>query len=300
MERRMLKLGIIGLSPGNGHPYSWSAIFNGYNAKAMAGCPFPAIPDYLSKQKYPNDFLNSAKVTHIWTQDETISAAVASASKIGTICRAPQDMIGRVDGILMARDDWQNHEQNSRIFIESGLPIYIDKPLANTRAGAETILSLEKNTAQIFSASAFRYAEELRILPANADKITAIKAHVIKSWSLYSIHIIEPLVTLLYPICGEGKIEIMERQHHENGAVFLKARWGDIDIELSSTGNGEGGIGLNIAYENGKTANLAFKNTFYAFKTTLQMFINQMVSKEIMIPRQQTLKCMEWIEHGNG
>ena len=24
-----LKLGIIGLSEGNGHPYSWSAIFNG-------------------------------------------------------------------------------------------------------------------------------------------------------------------------------------------------------------------------------------------------------------------------------
>lgn len=26
-----ISLGIIGMTPGNGHPYSWSAIFNGYD-----------------------------------------------------------------------------------------------------------------------------------------------------------------------------------------------------------------------------------------------------------------------------
>ena len=32
----MVKIGVIGMSPGNGHPYSWSAIINGdYNEKAM-------------------------------------------------------------------------------------------------------------------------------------------------------------------------------------------------------------------------------------------------------------------------
>jgi hypothetical protein len=28
-----VRLGIIGASPGNGHPYSWSAFFNGYDEK---------------------------------------------------------------------------------------------------------------------------------------------------------------------------------------------------------------------------------------------------------------------------
>ena len=42
-----LKLGIIGLSSDNGHPYSWSAIFNGYDPEEMARCPFPGIPEYL-------------------------------------------------------------------------------------------------------------------------------------------------------------------------------------------------------------------------------------------------------------
>jgi hypothetical protein len=30
---KKIKLGIIGASKGNGHPYSWSAIFNGYDAQ---------------------------------------------------------------------------------------------------------------------------------------------------------------------------------------------------------------------------------------------------------------------------
>ena len=49
---KKLKLGIIGISEGNGHPYSWSAIFNGYNEEYMIQCPFESIPEYLSKQKH--------------------------------------------------------------------------------------------------------------------------------------------------------------------------------------------------------------------------------------------------------
>ena len=32
-----LKLGVIGMSEGNGHPYSWSAIFNGFDREEMKG-----------------------------------------------------------------------------------------------------------------------------------------------------------------------------------------------------------------------------------------------------------------------
>ena len=44
-----LKIGIIGYSEGNGHPYSWSAIFNGYNRVLMESCGFTVIPRYLEK-----------------------------------------------------------------------------------------------------------------------------------------------------------------------------------------------------------------------------------------------------------
>ena len=45
--KEKLRLGIMGMSEGNGHPYSWSAIFNGYNSLEMEDCGFPVIPEYL-------------------------------------------------------------------------------------------------------------------------------------------------------------------------------------------------------------------------------------------------------------
>ena len=76
----LIRLGVIGLSSGNGHPYSWPAIFNGYDPVAMEGCGFPIIPRYLEKQQFPKDAIAEAKVTHVWAQDKKIASNIAKAS----------------------------------------------------------------------------------------------------------------------------------------------------------------------------------------------------------------------------
>jgi predicted dehydrogenase len=128
----MIKIGIIGMSEGNGHPYSWAAIFNGYDKKYMNECPFPVIPEYLSKKEFPKDQINGARVTHIWTQSKSTSEHIAKASKIEFIVDKPENLIQSVDAILLARDDYQRHYEMAKIFINAGLPIYIDKPIAIT------------------------------------------------------------------------------------------------------------------------------------------------------------------------
>ncbi|MDD5596811.1 MAG: hypothetical protein PHV82_02635 [Victivallaceae bacterium] len=50
-------------------PYSWAAIFNGYDKNAMADWPFPVIPQYFGERKPEDIGICDAKVTHIWTQD---------------------------------------------------------------------------------------------------------------------------------------------------------------------------------------------------------------------------------------
>ena len=47
----MIKIGILGYTDGNGHPYSYSSIFNGYNNEGMKKCPFKTIPEYLNNHK---------------------------------------------------------------------------------------------------------------------------------------------------------------------------------------------------------------------------------------------------------
>ena len=44
-----IRLAMLGMTEGNGHPYSWSAIFNGYDRDLMTReCPFAGIPQYLN------------------------------------------------------------------------------------------------------------------------------------------------------------------------------------------------------------------------------------------------------------
>ena len=47
---KVIHLGLIGASKGNGHPYSWSAIINGYDKKKMKHCEYKVIPNYLKKK----------------------------------------------------------------------------------------------------------------------------------------------------------------------------------------------------------------------------------------------------------
>lgn len=66
-----IRLAMLGSSSGNGHPYSWSAIFNGYDRERMTReCPFAGIPVYLNKEPTATLSIPGARVTHIFCTDE--------------------------------------------------------------------------------------------------------------------------------------------------------------------------------------------------------------------------------------
>ena len=125
-----INLGVIGLSKGNGHPYSWSAIFNGYDKNKMKSCGYPAIPNYLNKQKFPDAQIKEGSVTHIWTQDINLSKHIASAALIGNIVSDYKELIENVDAILLARDDAENHFEFAKPFLK-----YIDFPINESKKG---------------------------------------------------------------------------------------------------------------------------------------------------------------------
>ncbi|MEJ1935652.1 Gfo/Idh/MocA family oxidoreductase, partial [Nostoc sp. NIES-2111] len=210
---RELSFGILGLSPGNGHPYSWSAIFNGYDRDAMATCPFPVIPAYLAERTFPDDAIAGARVTHVWTQDRAVSEHVAQASRIDRVVDRPEDMIGSVDGVLLARDDAERHPLLAAPFLDAGLPIYIDKPLALSGRDARKIYARQARPGQIFTCSALAFAAELSLTARDKSDIGRLRyaeAVTAKDWGRYAVHVIEPLLTLaadeggLHPIVGSG------------------------------------------------------------------------------------------------
>lgn len=294
-----LRLGILGMSEGNGHPYSWAAIFNGFDADEMAHCPFPAIPSYLSRQRYPEDFLTAAKVTHVWTQDRAISNHIAAAARIETVVDTPEAMIGQVDAILLARDDAQNHLRFAELFLHAGVPIYIDKPLAISRRDAETLLGLVRPDATLFSCSALRYAPEL--IPSEAQlavcgRIRFIDAVVPSKWATYAVHAIEPVLS---HIVGEHDM-IKAAQSQRFGAIVqLVVTWkSGLITRFSSLGAGTAPIGFTLY---GEKANMpfVFRDSFYAFRAALDHFVDVVRGQRANIPRGSTLAVVDLIELGN-
>lgn len=290
-----LKLGVIGLSEGNGHPYSWSAIFNGYEPVYMEDCGFPVIPRYLEKQKYPDDCIQNAKVTHIWTQDKNRSEHVAKASKIPYIVENVTDMIGEVDAVLLARDDSETHYELAKPFIEAGLPIYIDKPLSTTIKEARKIYALEKYEGQIFTCSALGYASGLKV-DADLGIIKYIDACVIKDWNKYAVHIIEPVLKLFDYTSAIVDTTVNTFNNcktvcvnFENGVTTNFKTLHDCQCDLKITVYGTNG-----------SQELTFDDTFNTFKNALSEFIQIINKEKNNTSKEVTLKMIDILERGNN
>src|SRR5688500_5386882 len=101
----MLKIGMMGMSPNNAHPYSWSSIINGvFDGTEISRLGYPGVSDYLTANKDTLG-INHCKVTHIWTQERSISTSIASSAGIPNSVDHPHEMIGQVDAVILARDD---------------------------------------------------------------------------------------------------------------------------------------------------------------------------------------------------
>jgi len=294
-----LKLGVIGMSPGNGHPYSWSAIFNGYEELNMRECPYPVIYGYLSRQSFPHDSIPNAKVTHIWTQDQRISRQVALASKIENVVAEMTDMIGEVDAVLLARDDAEAHFEMAQPFLKAELPVFIDKPLAYSVDEAKKILELEQYPGQVFTSSGLRFAKELHLNSDQKAKIGKIQ-HVIgsvpKDWKKYSIHIIDPILNNFEDL---GQISTHQRWCVE-GNTTLAILWSSgVQGTFFNFENGVTPIQLQFIGDKGSET-LVFQDTFQAFKASLESFVLSVREKRRVIPLEQTFAAIEIVEKGIG
>lgn len=301
---KKIKLGIIGMSPGNGHPYSWSAIFNGYNPSYMKDCPFPVIPEYLSKQNLPKECINGTTVTHIWTQNKKQSEHIAKSTYIENVVDNYEDLIGKVDAILLARDDYKTHFKIAKPFIKYGYPIYIDKPITIKTEEAKKIFHLQKRENQIFTCSALSFANELQLKKKDAlnlGKIKYINANIMKDWNKYSIHIIEPVLKLLLSnniLSIKSKITNKQITTYDN-IKSVSFTWDTGLITIFSTlGEIKTPIKIEL-FGTDQYKELKFEDTFNAFKNALTKFINIINKKETPYTKEFVLKTISIIEEGN-
>ncbi|RKN84900.1 Gfo/Idh/MocA family protein [Paenibacillus ginsengarvi] len=108
-----------------------------------------------------------------------------------------QEVVDRSDYlVVLSPDHPQFHEELAELPLRSGKPTYVDKTFAPSQAIAQRLFELaEKHGTPLFSSSALRYAAEYgKLDKTGIDMINSVGPG---SFANYSIHQIEPIVSLL-------------------------------------------------------------------------------------------------------
>ena len=292
-----MRLGVIGASEGNGHPFSWSALFNGYDSDLIRNCGYPLIFDYLSDREFPREFISGARVTHVWSQSVVEAKKIANATFIENVVTDPRQMISAVDAVLFARDDFENTFELVSPLISSGLPIYIDKPAAISVKGFDRLTDLEKYVGQIFTCSAMRYARELDVgsMLSDVGRVTYVVAHVPNSWEKYAIHMIEPALKIF------GPVDIPDfSSKSELGSLKTNVfdwKFG-LRLQITTTGNTSSPFHMRVHGDLGYR-DVFFNDWFYMFKEALTDFLRSAKASVSHEHRSLSRRAIEILELGN-
>jgi predicted dehydrogenase len=279
--------GVIGLSEGNGHPFSYSSIINGYSPEGLAACGWPGIYEYVRRRHASEFGLDDWTITHAWTQDPE------STKKLCAACRIPQgvghyhEFLGKVDAVIIARDDYETHLEIARPFLESGLPVFIDKPLS---VDVSELLAfkpyLEKG--QLMSCSGMRYSRELddpRADLAAYGRLKLIRGAIVLSWEKYGVHLLEAIlaVTPAHPVSVR-----MQRAEHASVVVRL-----DDGVLIQIDALGECARTFHIDFfGTERTASFDITDNFSMFRRMLWQFAESIRTGQPAIPPDRTLEIM--------
>ena len=211
----MTRIGLVG-GARRYHAPSFVALLNPKDEAAWREASFPP---------YATHPIEGALVTAICDPDNLAHAQelAAHAEGIELVTDKPEDLIGQVDGVMLCVDGSGLHQRRAALFLEAGLPTFVDKPLSRCPTEAAEILAFAKECgAPIMSASAMRYTSELTALDREAlGEVRCVVGIGPNELVDYGIHVCEFIHTVL----GPGVRSVRNLGDEDRNHVYLD--WGD-------------------------------------------------------------------------
>ncbi len=264
----------------------------------MKAAEWPVIFDYCRKRD-PADFgIHGVQVTHAWTQFPKITEKICSASLIKNPVKDYTDMIGAVDGILIARDDYETHFEMAMPFLKAGVPVYVDKPLTLVPEQLKT-LTPYLESGLLMSCAALRYAveiDEARRDIKEYGELKLIRGAVVKCWEKYGVHMIDATLGLLPPEIALAfeSIHVTKAQHM---SAHLRFKNGPL-VQIDSLGSVPKTFRLDI-YGEKRRSHHDLEDNFSMFKRTLWHFVDSIRNQKPAFDPELTLTSMRILMAGN-
>lgn len=97
---------------------------------------------------------------------------LARLGEIDTVVESSAELLGEVDALIVTSRDGATHRKDAVPFLESGIPVWVDKPLAASVADAQEIIdAAERGNTVVTSSSALRWVPDTDDIAAQLDSI---------------------------------------------------------------------------------------------------------------------------------
>lgn len=280
---------MIGYNEGNGHPYSFSAIVNGYNPEQMALSPYPVILNYL-KQRNPFEFgIYNLSIDYIWTPDAHISQSISKSCYIPNIAENYLDFVDEIDAVIIARDDAECHREIAEPFLNKGKFVFIDKPLCTTLSDLEYFIPFLE-IGMLMSCSGFRFHPlylNKPFLAETREKIICGTAVTTVDWFKYGIHVLEGL----QPVMNDRIVSVQNIGTLNNDIVLLNYANGKNAIVLRD--NMIKGFYTDFYTTDGTTIKIKYDDNFSYFRNLLFTFHDFITQKQHLYHFQETINLIK-------
>ena len=259
--------------------------------------PTAAIRSFpVSKREPPETWASPA------CSDARLVRGSAEARKVARrrlfhVVKRPEDVIGHVDAVILPTDRGREPSR-ARVFIEAGLPLFIDKPLCDREDDLRQFIAWHADGKPFLSTSAMRYAREFAAAKERlSDAVGEPRLMTIttpKSWERYGVHALEAVYPLLTPggwtsvvNTGTASANIVHAQHASG-----------VDIVLAAVADMYGAFAKLNVYGTKGTLAAACLDTFFSFKAQLAAFVDYLRTGDLPFPFEETVELMKLLIAG--
>ena len=127
---------------------------------AILGCENSHADAFL-KMIIEEKLYTDIEVVGVYSYD--LEAANKLNEKFGVyVAENFDEFVGKVDGIVITARNGENHYKYAKPYIESGIPMFIDKPITNTIEDAESFKAeLIKNNVKVSGGSSLKHPDKV-------------------------------------------------------------------------------------------------------------------------------------------